>query len=71
MAFAVPLLDTSRAREELGWRPQRTALTAIDAMAELIEAMRLGIDDRTPPLAGSTSGPARIRELLTGVGGSP
>ena len=68
MAFAVPLLDTSRAREELGWRPQRTA---IDAIAELIEAMRLGIDDRTPPLAGSTSGPARIRELLTGVGGRP
>ena len=68
MAFAVPLLDTSRAREELGWRPQRTA---IDAMAELIEAMRLGTDDRTPPLAGSTSGPARIRELLTGVGGRP
>ena len=68
MAFAVPLLDWSRARDELGWRPQRTAS---DAMAELIEAMRLGTDERTPPLAGATSGPARIRELLTGVGGRP
>jgi UDP-glucose 4-epimerase len=68
MAFAVPLLDSSRARDELGWRPQRTAT---DAMAELIEAMRLGTDERTPPLAGASSGPARIRELLTGVGGRP
>ena len=68
MAFAVPLLDTSRAREELGWQPTRTAT---DATAELIEAMRLGTDDRTPPLTASTSGPARIRELLTGVGGRP
>jgi UDP-glucose 4-epimerase len=40
-------------------------------MAELIEAMRIGTDDRTPPLAESTSGPARIRELLTGVGRRP
>ena len=68
MAFAVPLLDSSRARDELEWQPQRTATEAI---AELIEAMRLGTDDRTPPLAEATSGPARIRELLTGVGGRP
>ena len=68
MALAVPLLDCSRARNELGWQPRRTAT---DAMVELIEAMRLGTDDRTPPLAGSTTGPARIRELLTGVGGRP
>jgi nucleoside-diphosphate-sugar epimerase len=68
MAFGVPLLDSSRARDELGWQPLRTAT---DAIAELIEAMRRGTDDRTPPLARSTSGPARIRELLTGVGGRP
>ena len=68
MAFGVPLLDSSRARDELGWQPQRTAT---DAIAELIEAMRRGTDDRTPPLARSTSGPGRIRELLTGVGGRP
>jgi UDP-glucose 4-epimerase len=66
MALAVPLLDSSRARDELGWQPKRAAT---DAMAELIEGMRLGTDDRTPPLAASTSGPARIRELMTGVGG--
>jgi UDP-glucose 4-epimerase len=66
MAFAVPLLDSGRARDELGWQPQRTAT---DATAELIEAMRLGTDDRTPPLAGAMSGLARTREFLTGIGG--
>ena len=45
--------------------------TATEAMAELIEAMRLGTDDRTPPLAEATSGPARTREFLTGIGGRP
>ncbi len=68
MAFAVPLMDSTRARTELGWEPRHAGT---DALAELIEAMRLGTDYRTPPLAGRTSGPARIRELLTGVGGRP
>jgi UDP-glucose 4-epimerase len=68
MAFAVPLMDSTRARTELGWEPRHAGT---DALAELIEAMRLGTDYRTPPLAGATSGPARIRELLTGIGGRP
>jgi UDP-glucose 4-epimerase len=68
MALAVPLMDSTRARTELGWQPQHSGT---DALAELIEAMRLGTDDRTPPLAGATSGPARVRELLTGVGRRP
>jgi len=68
MALAVPLLDSSRARSELGWEPR---YTATDAVAELIEAMRRGSDDETPPLARRTTGPARIRELLTGIGRRP
>jgi UDP-glucose 4-epimerase len=68
MALAVPLLDTTRARSELGWQPQ---VSATDAMAELITAMREGDDYATPPLAAATSGPARIRELVTGLGGRP
>jgi UDP-glucose 4-epimerase len=68
MAFAVPLLDSTRARAELGWQPQRSGT---DALAELIKAMRLGTDYRTPPLAAGTSGPARIREFVTGLGGRP
>jgi len=68
MALAVPLMDSTRARTELGWQPQRSGT---DALAELIEAMREGNDYATPPLAGVTSGPARVRELLTGLGRRP
>lgn len=30
--------------------------------------MRDGADEDTPPLARGTSGPVRLRELLTGIG---
>jgi nucleoside-diphosphate-sugar epimerase len=68
MAFAVPLLDTARARSELGWDPARSAT---DTLAEVIEGIQLGVDYPTPPLARCTTGPARLRELLTGVGRRP
>ena len=68
MAFAVPLLDSARARSELGWAPRRTST---EALTELIEAMRRGDDYETPPLARETSGPGRIREFLTGLGARP
>ncbi|HWF51416.1 MAG TPA: NAD-dependent epimerase/dehydratase family protein [Solirubrobacteraceae bacterium] len=68
MALAVPLMDSARARAELGWEPRRSAP---DTLLELIDGLRAGTDDRTPPLAREVSGPARIRELLTGVGGRP
>ncbi|MBV9336992.1 MAG: NAD-dependent epimerase/dehydratase family protein [Solirubrobacterales bacterium] len=68
MAFAVPLLDSARARSELGWAPRRTST---EALTELIEGMRRGDDYQTPPLAGGTSGPGRIREFLTGLGARP
>lgn len=66
MAFAVPLLDVSRAREELGWEPRRSA---DEAFLELFEGLGDGAGIDTPPLARGTGGPLRIRELLTGVGG--
>jgi nucleoside-diphosphate-sugar epimerase len=68
MAFAVPLLDSARARTELGWVPEHTGTAAL---AELIEAMRRGTDYGTPPLARGSSGPGRIRELFTGIGARP
>lgn len=39
MAAAVPLMDTTRARTELGWTP---TVTGAEALAELIEAMASG-----------------------------
>jgi nucleoside-diphosphate-sugar epimerase len=65
MGLGVPLMDSSRARRELGWEPQ---YTAVQALEELLAGMRQGADLDTPPLARGTSGPARVREFLTGVG---
>ncbi len=66
MALNVPIMDTARAREELGWTPQRSAE---DALLDLLEGLHTGADFPTPPLARETGGPFRIREILTGVGG--
>jgi UDP-glucose 4-epimerase len=65
MGMAVPVMDTTRAREELGWRPKRTAA---EALLDLIDGMRENAGIPTPPLDPSTGGPARVREVLTGVG---
>jgi nucleoside-diphosphate-sugar epimerase len=65
MALAVPLMSSRRARAELGWEPRRSGT---EALTELIEGMRAGGDLDTPPLARGTSGPARVRELLSGIG---
>jgi UDP-glucose 4-epimerase len=62
----VPIMDTSRARTELGWTPQRSA---DEALLDLLEGLRSGASLDTPPLSRGTSGPFRIREILTGVGG--
>lgn len=66
MALSVPIMDTTRAREELGWAPQRSA---DEALLDLIEGLRTRSGLDTPPLSPATSGPFRIREILTGVGG--
>ena len=67
LALNVPVMDTSRARDELGWRPRRTAT---EAFLEVLEGMHDGAGLDTPPLSPDTSGPARSREIGTGVGGS-
>lgn len=66
MALAVPLIDSARARTELGWAPRHRST---DALRELLDAMRAGADYGTPPLARRTNGSSRIREFLTRVGG--
>jgi nucleoside-diphosphate-sugar epimerase len=65
MGLSVPVMDTSRARSELGWTPRVDALTAL---RELVEGMRepAGLD--TPPLRPRAGGPLRVREVLTGLG---
>jgi UDP-glucose 4-epimerase len=65
MALGVPILDTTRAHNELGWQPRRSGG---EALLELIDGMRKGTGEDTPPLAPATSGPLRLRELVTGIG---
>ncbi len=65
MGLQVPLLDTRRARGQLGWTPRHTATSAL---MELLEGMREPAGLQTPPLDPDAGGPLRIRELLSGVG---
>jgi nucleoside-diphosphate-sugar epimerase len=65
MGLGVPIMDTSRIRSELGWEPRHTAVEAFEA---LFDGLREGAGLDTPPLDPSTSGPLRVREILTGVG---
>jgi UDP-glucose 4-epimerase len=65
MGLNVPVMDTSRIRA-LGWSPRRTSL---EALRELLDAMARGDGfEGTPPLHPGTGGPARSREVLSGVG---
>jgi nucleoside-diphosphate-sugar epimerase len=66
LALGVPLLDTTRARKELGWSP-RTPADA--ALRELLAGLREGAGEATPPLSPRTTEPARTGEVATGVGG--
>ena len=65
MALAVPLMDTSRIRTELGWTPRHTA---VDALMDLLRGMSRSDGMATPPLDPQTTKPLRVREILTGIG---
>lgn len=65
LALGVPIMDTTRAREELGWRPERSSG---EALLDLLAGVRESAGVETPPLAPDTGGPARAREVATGVG---
>jgi UDP-glucose 4-epimerase len=65
MALAVPIMDVSRIRGELGWEPRRTSG---EALLELLAGMRERSGADTPPLRADGSGPLRMRDFATGVG---
>ncbi|MFI0448937.1 NAD-dependent epimerase/dehydratase family protein [Actinomadura sp. 6N118] len=68
LALQVPIMDTGRARDELGWTPARTAR---EALQEFMSGLREGEGMETPPLAPATGGPTRIKEFVTGAGRKP
>src|SRR4051812_36557637 len=64
MALNVPLMSSERARDELGWEPRYSGMEALE---ELLEGLREGHGDKTPPLEADSAG-ARLEDLKTGVG---
>jgi nucleoside-diphosphate-sugar epimerase len=64
----IPMLDTGRAREVLGWTPRHDATTAIGAF---LAGLSSGEGGPTPPLDTATSGRHRGHEFATGVGERP
>ena len=64
LALGVPLLDCTRAREELGWAPAHDAL---ETFVELLHGLADRAGGRTPPLRPGD----RRAELAAGVGGKP
>jgi nucleoside-diphosphate-sugar epimerase len=64
----MPLMDTTRARTELGWYPRYSA-------TEALEAFLRGLRDRsgmeTPPLTAKLPGGGRARELATRAAARP
>jgi UDP-glucose 4-epimerase len=65
MASAVPVMDTTRARSELGWEPK---WSSSEALVDLLEGLREGAGLDTPPLEPGGAGPLRVREFASGVG---
>jgi UDP-glucose 4-epimerase len=64
LAAGLPLMDTTRARTELGWRPSRTS---IDAVADFLDGLRSGAGADTPPLERDSPS-ARASEFRAPVG---
>ena len=64
----LPLMDVTRARQELKWSPRTTA---DEAVGEFLAGLREKAGEDTPPLASRLAGGGRMRELLTGVGQRP
>jgi nucleoside-diphosphate-sugar epimerase len=61
----LPTMSTERARRELEWRPE---VSAQDALRAFLEGVQHAATGATPPLSAEAGGPARIREVLSGVG---
>lgn len=68
LALQTPLIDSGRARRELGWAPRHDALATL---SELLQGLQSSSDAQTPPLARATSGSFRAHELRTGIGARP
>jgi nucleoside-diphosphate-sugar epimerase len=65
LARGVPVMDTTRARTELGWAPRRTSA---EALLELLDGLAHGAGGPTPPMDPEAGGRFRRKELATAIG---
>lgn len=68
MGMQVPVMDTSRAKEVLGWQPQRTARQAVD---DLVAGMRERAGTPSPALRPSDTSMPTTTPDPAGSGGEP
>jgi nucleoside-diphosphate-sugar epimerase len=68
LALSLPVMDTTRARTDLGWTPR---YTATEAVAQFLAGLRARAGMPTPPLDPKAGGRGRWREVVTGVGERP
>jgi hypothetical protein len=66
MGMQTPIMDTARARDELGWQAQ---FSSQQAVLELLRGLHERDGLSTPPLQADAGGRFRWRELASGVGG--
>jgi UDP-glucose 4-epimerase len=65
LALSLPVMDTTRARAELGWVPQHSS---VDAVRAFVDGLRTGEGGDTPTLRPGAGGRLRWREFATGIG---
>jgi UDP-glucose 4-epimerase len=65
LALSLPVMDTTRARVELGWEP---AASAKDALRAFLDGLAHPQGGPTPRLDASAGGAMRIGEIASGLG---
>ena len=65
LGLKTPLLDSTRARVELGWEPRHNGAATL---RELVDGIRDNAGAPTPPLDPARSGPFRAHEIATLAG---
>jgi nucleoside-diphosphate-sugar epimerase len=68
LLLSVPIMDTGRARAELGWTPHHSSHEALGAF---LDGLDRGAGADTPPLHPHAGGRVRQHEIATGVGRRP
>jgi UDP-glucose 4-epimerase len=61
LALSLPVMDTSRATNELGWKP---AIASIDAIDEMLHGMREHAGGETAPLRAGRLSEWRAEDLV-------